>query len=43
MEEIAEKIGVTKMTLYNNFKDKEALLEEILSFRGVTISRSCRV
>ena len=34
MEEIAEKIGVTKMTLYNNFKDKEALLEEILSFRG---------
>ncbi len=33
MEDIAEKIGVTKMTLYNNFRDKEALLEEILSFR----------
>lgn len=33
MDEIAEKIGVTKMTLYNNFKDKETLLEEVLSFR----------
>ena len=34
MEDIAENIGVTKMTLYNNFRDKEALLEEILSYRG---------
>lgn len=34
MEEIAEKIGTTKMTLYNNFSDKETLLREILSYRG---------
>lgn len=33
MDEIAKKIGVTKMTLYNNFKDKEALINEILIFR----------
>lgn len=34
MEEIADKIGITKMTLYNNFSDKETLLREILSYRG---------
>ncbi len=33
MEDIAEAIQVTKMTLYNNFQDKDHLLEEIISFR----------
>lgn len=34
MEEIAERIGITKMTLYNNFKDKETLKRYILSYRS---------
>lgn len=34
MEDIAESISITKMTLYNNFKDKETLLEEIMLFRA---------
>ena len=33
MEDIADRIGVSKMTLYNNFKDKETLIREILSYR----------
>ncbi len=33
MDDLAESIGVTKMTLYNNFKDKETLLEDILTYR----------
>ncbi len=33
MEDIAEAIHITKMTLYNNFQDKDHLLEEIISFR----------
>lgn len=34
MEEIAEKIGVTKMTIYNNFKSKENLYIYIVSYRS---------
>lgn len=33
LEEIAAKIGVTKMTLYNNFKNKDLLINEIILFR----------
>lgn len=33
MEDIANHIGVTKMTLYNNFKDKDNLINEILIYR----------
>lgn len=34
MEEIAEKIGITKMTIYNNFKSKENLYMCIVSYRS---------
>lgn len=33
MEEIAKQIGVTKMTLYNNFKDKDNLINKVLIYR----------
>lgn len=33
LEELAAKIGVTKMTLYNNFKNKDLLINEIVLFR----------
>lgn len=34
MEEIAEKIGITKMTIYNNFSNKENLYKAIISHRS---------
>lgn len=34
MEEIAEKIGITKMTIYNNFVNKETLFKAIVSYRS---------
>lgn len=34
MEEIAEKIGITKMTIYNNFDSKENLFRHIISYRS---------
>ena len=34
MEEIAEKIGITKMTIYNNFSNKETLYKAIISHRS---------
>ncbi len=34
MEEIAEKIGITKMTLYNNFTNKQVLYKAIVSYRS---------
>lgn len=34
MVDIAEKIGITKMTLYNNFKDKEEIIESIILYRS---------
>lgn len=33
LDEIAAKIGITKMTLYNNFKNKETLIGDIISYR----------
>lgn len=33
MEDIAKKIGITKMTLYNNFKDKDNLINKVLIYR----------
>lgn len=34
MDNIAKKVGITKMTLYNNFKDKDTLINEILIYRS---------
>lgn len=34
MSDIAERIHVTKMTLYNNFKDKNEIIESIISYRS---------
>ncbi len=34
MEEIAEKIGITKMTIYNNFANKETLFKMLISYRS---------
>ncbi len=33
LDEIASKIGVTKMTLYNNFSGKDQLMNEIVQYR----------
>lgn len=33
LDEIASKIGITKMTLYNNFKSKDTLMNDIISYR----------
>lgn len=33
MDEIAKRIGVTKMTLYNNFDDKDNLINEVILYR----------
>lgn len=34
MIDIAERIGITKMTLYNNFKDKDEIIESIILYRS---------
>lgn len=33
--DIAEKINVTKMTLYNNFKDKNEIIESVINYRSL--------
>lgn len=35
MVDIAERINVTKMTLYNNFKDKSEIIEAIINYRSL--------
>ena len=35
MLDIAERINVTKMTLYNNFKDKNEIIEAIINYRSL--------
>lgn len=35
ISDIAEKIGVTKMTLYNNFKDKNELVVSVINYRSL--------
>lgn len=34
MNDIAQKIGVTKMTLYNHFKDKKEIVEALIGYRS---------
>ncbi len=34
MEDIAKQVGVTKMTLYNNFSTKNELIKAIISYRS---------
>ena len=34
MEEIAENVGITKMTIYNNFLNKETLFKMLISYRS---------
>lgn len=34
MSDIADKINITKMTLYNNFKDKNEIIESVINYRS---------
>lgn len=34
MTDIAERINITKMTLYNNFKDKNEIIEAVINYRS---------
>lgn len=34
MSDIAERIKITKMTLYNNFKDKNEIIESVINYRS---------
>lgn len=34
IDDIAEEIGITKMTLYNNFDNKDEIIKSVLSYRS---------
>ncbi|MEG0499608.1 MAG: TetR/AcrR family transcriptional regulator [Rikenellaceae bacterium] len=34
MSDIADRIHITKMTLYNNFKDKNEIIESVINYRS---------
>lgn len=34
MNDIAERLAITKMTLYNNFKDKNEIIESVINYRS---------